>query len=456
MRTTPELIARVARELIERLRGAKVRDVGLLPDGRTAIVLWSHGRNYALCIDIFGTPPLVTLEDEELPIGAEPGFIRALGAALRATALLDVKSRKDDRLLRLTFGTRSRFGVGDELELYIELVPKFGNMILVKRDTVVSAAKEFTLAENGTRTIAAGMPYMLPPMIARTAPPPSSDIAPDASVLDAFRAFREARVGSGDRARTAQRRQRLSRALAEREGRILKELQSMESKRQRANEREVLRTEGNELFATLHTLSDDRAREEAKDRAAALFAQYKKLGASIPHLDQREALLRTQLQAVETLRWEVERAEDRDLDDVEQAIASLDSRAHRAAPPAHRRRKRAPMEIRTANGSRILIGRSPLENADLTFHVARPSDLWFHAQNIPGAHVILARDDREEPSDEDIARAASLAAFYSKARASAKVLIDFTERKFVRAQRNAPPGLVWYTHPRTILAEPQP
>jgi predicted ribosome quality control (RQC) complex YloA/Tae2 family protein len=75
---------------------------------------------------------------------------------------------------------------------------------------------------------------------------------------------------------------------------------------------------------------------------------------------------------------------------------------------------------------------------------------------MPGAHVILQRDDRDEPPADDIERAASLAAYFSKARANAKVAIDYTLRKYVRAQRDAPPGLVWYTHPQTITVSPAP
>jgi predicted ribosome quality control (RQC) complex YloA/Tae2 family protein len=445
------MIRRLAEEIGARWSGSKVRDVGLLPDGRTAIALWHRGETHLLCIDIFGTPPLVTIEDGELPIAGEPGFIRALGASLRGTVLLAARSRTGDRLLRLTFGARSRFGVGDEVELYVELVPRFGNIVLVKGETIVAAAKEFSLADNGTRAVMNGMRYELPPLVARVANP-SSDVPDGDSVLDAFRAFREGRVANGDARRAEHRRAALIKRLEERARKARGELAKIEAKRAKALERDALRDEGDAIFATLHDL-DPAAREEAKERATALFAQYKKLGASVPHLDEREAGLRDILRAIEDIQWEAQRADEADIEDVERAAAALDPRA--ATKPPMRRKKRAPLELRTRAGSRILIGRNPSENAELTFHVARPNDLWFHAQNIPGAHVILQRDDREAPPDEDVMRAASIAAFFSKAKSSARVPIDYTERKHVRAQRNAPPGLVWYTHPRTVIAEPR-
>jgi predicted ribosome quality control (RQC) complex YloA/Tae2 family protein len=455
LRTDPELIARLAAEIDARFRGAKVRDVGRLADGRTAIVLWSRGAEATLCIDIFATPPLVTLEDEELPIESEPGFIRATGAALRGSTLLSAKARKGDRLLRLTFGTRSRFGVGDESELFVELVPRFGNIVLVRKERIVAAAKEFSLAENPARAIEAGAPYALPPLPERapSVTGATAALAPDSSVLEAMRAFRSASTSAGAARKADDRRNAILKRLGDRERKARAELDAVAAKQRAAADREALRERGDTLYAELHTL-DETAQEAAKDEARALFARYKKLGASSTHLAARERTLHTMLEAIEQLRWESERVEDADLADLEHAIAQLDPRAKRAQATVHRR-KRVPLEVRTASGSRILVGRSPSENADLTFRVARPNDLWFHAQNIPSAHVILQRDDRSEPPVDDIERAAGLAAYFSKARASGKVPIDYTLRKYVRAQRDAPPGLVWYTNPKTVIVEPE-
>lgn len=426
-------------------------DVGLLSDGRVGVMLHRRGSNALLCFDVFGTPPLVTVEEDDLPIGSEPGFVRALGAALRGSALLETQSRTGDRVLRLRFGTRSRFGVGDEVTLYAELIPRFGNLVLVKGDVVVAALKEFTLAENGTRTVTAGIGYELPPLLAREGAL-ATGIDADASVLEAFAAFRAEKVGSGERARTAQRRAQLLKRLDQRERKLHNERTKVEAKQRHALERETLREEGEAIFATLHERPEEQ-RDEAKERAAKLFTQYKKLGTSLPHIEGRLSSIVAQLRAIEELRWEAERADDADISDVERAVDMLEGRSAKPKQ-SHRSRKRAPLEVRTDHGSRILVGRSPSENAELTFRIARPNDLWFHAQNIPGAHVILQRDDRTAPPQDDLLRAAELAAFHSKAKTSTKVPIDYTERKHVRAQRDAPPGLVWYTNPRTLVVEP--
>jgi predicted ribosome quality control (RQC) complex YloA/Tae2 family protein len=456
LRTTPELVERLADEIEARFRGARVRDAGRLSDGRVAIALWSRGEENLLCIDAFGTPPLVTLERHDFPIHRESGFIRSMASTLRASTLLSAQARKGDRLLRLTFGTRSRFGVGDQSDLYVELVPRFGNIVLVRNERVVAAAKEFSLAQNPARAIEVGQPYRLPPLAVRSNTTESA-IPADESVLEAFTALRRARAGASALIRSEQRRRALRRRLDERERKILKELEAISAKQRAVAHRRALRERAESIYAGLHELElvDQIA---AKAEAAELFARYKKLGASQAHLERRERTLRDAQAAVEQLQWEAERADAGDLGDVEDALRVIEPRSSqrkRNAPPAPPR-KRAPLEVRTERGSRILIGRSPSENAELTFHVARPNDLWFHAQSVPGAHVILQRGDRQEPAPEDLERAASLAAYFSKARASAKVAIDYTMRKYVRAARDAPPGLVWYTHPRTILASPAP
>ena len=91
------LTRRMAREVDELLRGSRVRDVGALADGRIGLALWRSGRTRLLCIDAFGSPPLLTLEDHELPIAAEPGFVRTLGAALRGMVLHGVASAENER-----------------------------------------------------------------------------------------------------------------------------------------------------------------------------------------------------------------------------------------------------------------------------------------------------------------------------------------------------------------------
>ena len=486
------LIRRLAVELEQRFRGARVRDAGQLDDGRFALALWAKGRTSLVSIDIFAPTPAITVEEGELPLAAEPGFVRTAGAALRGMTLSAVRSRKGDRLLRFDFGSRSRFGVEDGYSLICELVPRFGNIVLVKGQTVVAAAKEFAPSENAVRSVQAGHPYEAPParpgLATRVLPEELAaqfaDRVPDGdlhvyrregelvqahvvelpqyaqlqheratSLLDLLAEARRSHVHAGSSDRLAKRRRSLERALGDRERKLRTELAQIEARLQEARNRETLREQGDAIYATLHEL-DAEERAQAKDRATQIFAKYKKTAASVEHLQRRQAGVARALQDAAELRWELERAGDAELADVAEAFAAFESR-----PGVARRTpvtvKRKPLQYVTARGSRIFVGRTPIENAELTFKLARPDDLWFHVQNQPGAHVILQRDDKETPPDEDILAAAALAALHSKAKNSPKVTVDFTQRKHVRKRPSAAPGLVFYTNPRSIYVEPR-
>jgi hypothetical protein len=107
-----------------------------------------------------------------------------------------------------------------------------------------------------------------------------------------------------------------------------------------------------------------------------------------------------------------------------------------------------PRHYLTMRGLSILVGRGARENHHLTFQVARPEDLWFHARDAPGAHVIL-RDNEGRASAEDLREAAEVAAFFSEARDSGQVDVHATRRKHVRPARGGP-GRVFVAHSDTL------
>ena len=110
---------------------------------------------------------------------------------------------------------------------------------------------------------------------------------------------------------------------------------------------------------------------------------------------------------------------------------------------------------RTTGGLEVRVGRGSRANDELTFRHSSPSDVWLHARDVAGAHVILRWDRSEEnPPASAIAEAAVLAALFSRARTSGTVAVDWTRRKYVRKPRKAPPGLVIPERVRTVFVEP--
>jgi predicted ribosome quality control (RQC) complex YloA/Tae2 family protein len=114
-------------------------------------------------------------------------------------------------------------------------------------------------------------------------------------------------------------------------------------------------------------------------------------------------------------------------------------------------------KFRSSGGLEIRVGKAGRANDELTFHHASPDDIWLHARDTAGAHVILRWSDRDQnPPQRDLLEAATLAALNSRARTSAIVPVDWTRRKHVRKPRKAPPGAVLPDRVATLFVQPDP
>lgn len=112
------------------------------------------------------------------------------------------------------------------------------------------------------------------------------------------------------------------------------------------------------------------------------------------------------------------------------------------------------LRFQSSDGYSILVGRNNLQNDRLSLKTARKSDLWLHTQSVPGSHVIVQAKDGEV-SDQAIEEAAAIAAYYSRARASSLVPVDYTRVKELKKPVGAKPGKVIYHTYYTILVKPQ-
>jgi len=114
-----------------------------------------------------------------------------------------------------------------------------------------------------------------------------------------------------------------------------------------------------------------------------------------------------------------------------------------------------PLHVQSRDGLTLLIGKNSRQNEEVTFHQATANDMWLHARGVPGAHVIIKAGGRDIPRST-IEQAASLAAYYSQARGSTSVPVDYTLQRNVRHMKGGGPGMVVYERERTIYAQPSP
>ncbi|MCC5660649.1 NFACT family protein [Nostoc sp. XA010] len=109
----------------------------------------------------------------------------------------------------------------------------------------------------------------------------------------------------------------------------------------------------------------------------------------------------------------------------------------------------------TPNGFEVLIGRNNRQNDQLTFRVAGDYDLWFHAQEIPGSHVLLRLEPGAVAEEVDLQFVANLAAYYSRARQSEQVPVVYTQLKHVYKPKGAKPGIAIYKQESILWGKPQ-
>jgi predicted ribosome quality control (RQC) complex YloA/Tae2 family protein len=199
-----------------------------------------------------------------------------------------------------------------------------------------------------------------------------------------------------------------------------------------------------------------------------LFQKSRRLAASSDRLTGRLDECRKRLSALDALTEQIEEAKDGEsLDACDQAFEEAGlvrpvARSSLCRAPLGARRKKKPKarrpyrEYRSKNGKVILVGRSGRDNHQLTFRVAKGSDMWFHAQNTPGAHVVVRLDKSESIDEQTLLDAATLAAVGSPAKDDDKVEVTYTAVKHVHPIKGAPAGLVSVAKGRTILVRMEP
>ena len=289
------------------------------------------------------------------------------------------------------------------------------------------------------------------------------------ALLDAFYEARERQ----ERAR--QRGADLLRAAATARDRLRRKLALQEKEYAETRNRDRLRVQGDLITANLYRMERGQARLECENfyednapisipldplltpqqNAAKYYKRYTKAKTAEKYLRQQMDLAERDLHYLESVLAELTRAEtEADYLDIRAELREAGFLKKQGRGKKDRSRPAAPWEFRTSSGLRVLVGRNNRQNDKLTLKDADRRDLWPHTQKIHGSHVIL-RCAGQAPSEEDIAEAALLAAWFSQARESGNVPVDYTEVRNVKKPAGARPGMVIYTTCRTVNVTPE-
>ena len=196
-----------------------------------------------------------------------------------------------------------------------------------------------------------------------------------------------------------------------------------------------------------------------QEAAADYFARYQKARRALEAIATRESDVSRNLNPLKRLLLQLEREPTRSCtDEVRKAADRLLGRLARARRENRNRTHKGEAfgrRFRSSDGYEIVVGRNDRENDALTFRVARPHDLWLHAADYPGSHVLVRNPSRESVPHRTITEAAEIAAFYSQAKREGKAAVHYTQKKFVSKPPRSKPGLVRLSEFKTILVEPR-
>ena len=185
--------------------------------------------------------------------------------------------------------------------------------------------------------------------------------------------------------------------------------------------------------------------------AQRYFKKYQKLKEAVKHLTGLIEETKETIQYLESVETALSQASLTEIAEIREELIQTGFIRRRQREKIQKRKK--PEKYLATDGKTIiLVGRNNLQNDELTFKMAKKEELWFHAKDIPGSHVVITGN--LQPSDEVKTDAAELAAYFSKARLSNLVQVDMIEVKKLNKPTGGKPGFVTYTGQKTLRVTP--
>lgn len=462
-----DVLVPVVEELSSLLTGARVERVLQGEDGGLYLLFRKDRKNFAVLLSPDRSLPRLHLVSRKPRSASDPHpLVLNLRSRLPGSRLAHIALLNDDRVVEFHFIKN-----GAEYHLFFELTGSSANLYFSDADRRILALY-YTAPADGKarRLLIPGAPYVLPQK--------KAGIDPHGTLVSACRESpneqAESYYGGLATKRHAlalrtEHRSSLAKALKRAETRrtaIAEDLhaaQRAETYRQKgdlilANLRKLKTGMGSiELsgYDGVRTVIELDAKLTPKENAASYFRRYKKAKTGLPIIEERMRRTEEEISDIRSRIAELEQAGDGDLPLLRQS-------GTRGAPSAEGGRKEVRRKPAGVSGIRkilfrgweILVGVNAAANDELSVKLARPDDLWLHAEGLPGSHILVRNPMKGEIPSEILLKAAGIAAMHSKGKTAAKVAVTYTFARFVRKPKGAKPGLVHLTQRRTVMVKP--
>jgi predicted ribosome quality control (RQC) complex YloA/Tae2 family protein len=207
-----------------------------------------------------------------------------------------------------------------------------------------------------------------------------------------------------------------------------------------------------EMGGTVAILLDPR--KTPSENAQKYFSKYQKAKNSVSIVIEQIEKAREEVFYFENLLQQVQSASPKDIQEIREELIEGGYIRNRQRRNAKKISNAKPIldHYLSSDGTELIVGKNNKQNDYLTNKLAARDEIWLHTKDIPGSHVVIRS---KEPSEETIYEAANLAAYFSKARNSSTVPVDFTKVRYVKKPNGAKPGFVIYDNQQTVYVTPE-
>jgi predicted ribosome quality control (RQC) complex YloA/Tae2 family protein len=389
------------------------------------------------------------------------GFILLLRKKLSNATLQSLEKVANERILKFHFAVRNELGEIEKYTLVTQLTGRSANLILLdSNDFVIDSLRETEIATKYE------IPHRETQPIRNDTPFPKGDFKTLSEALDVYYQQLEAERLFSQQAKSAQ--QKVKKEITKREKLIAKLNEDLKNH----GDADSWKRLGDLLLSNLANavriddtvlvvdyFDDETPTIEIEvDRNLSLttasekfFKRYTKARNAKEELTKRLESIDIEIQKLKNEQAELESAI------LEKNLGTFAPKEIVVATS----KKKEPETVKYARkfvsteGYEILVGKAAKDNDFLTFRVAKSFDLWLHAADYTGSHVIVRNPNKGEIPNQTLIEAARFAAFYSQAREQPKVAVHYTQKKFVNKPKGAVAGLASLSSFKTILVEPK-
>ncbi len=468
-------LEKICAELASILVGQKFGKIFTLSRFRLAIDFRLNDSGYLLISAEPSAPKMYLikrrLRDLEKQSKNSMPFVLGLRKRLANSVLQAIEKFENERVIRFAFLARNEIGQTEKYTLIVQLTGRSANIFLLdERDFIIDAMRE-NVGEGQEIANKYAIPKSSKPKTTDEASFPQGDFETLSEAIDIHAQEIEREKIFQAKANSAQ--VNLKKEIAKREKlekNLKKDLENHGNADSWKKFGDLLlanlataRREGDKVFVSdfydenVPTIEIEVEKNLSISEAAEkFFKRYTKARNAKAEIEQRLSVVEAE---IEKLKQQKQILDDAIAEKDEDILAEFFDEKLEKLPTKTKQKQtenfKGARNYISSDGFEILVGKGAKDNDFLTFRVAKSVDLWLHAADYSGSHVVVKNPNRKEIPNKTLLEAAQVAAFFSRARSETKVAVHYTQKKFVNKPKGAVAGLVSLASFKTILVEPK-